>query len=83
MCCVNAESFRGHVYHGIIKEDAVEGDNVDLDSPLYVRNRNGLARGKYRLAVPEIYCVIYLWNGRYIGLDVCPSGLATNGSTVS
>ena len=54
MCSVNVEPFRGHVYRGIIKEDAVEGDNVDLDSPLYVRNRNGLARGKYLR-----YCVLW------------------------
>lgn len=38
----NSAAFRGYVYHGLVREDAMEGDNVELDSPLYVRRRNGL-----------------------------------------
>ena len=33
-------------YHGIIKEDAQEGDMVELDQDLICRNRNGLTGGK-------------------------------------
>lgn len=46
-CLFIVAAFHGHVYHGLVREDAMEGDNVELDSPLYVRRRNGLTSGEY------------------------------------
>lgn len=46
-CLFIVAAFRGYVYHGLVREDAMEGDNVELDSPLYVRRRNGLTSGEY------------------------------------
>jgi hypothetical protein len=40
------ELFPGHVYHGKIWKNAQPGDIVELDQPMYVRNRNGLTSGK-------------------------------------
>lgn len=37
----------GRVYHGTIREDAPEKQEVDLDFPLFVRNRKGLSGGKH------------------------------------
>lgn len=34
------------VYRGTIREDATEKQEVDLDLPLFVRNRKGLTGGK-------------------------------------
>lgn len=45
-CLFIVAAFHGHVYHGLVREDATEGDNVELDSPLYVRRRNGLTSGE-------------------------------------
>lgn len=37
----------GHVYHGTIREDATDKQEVDLDFPLFVRDRKGLTGGEY------------------------------------
>jgi hypothetical protein len=34
------------VFHGLIREDAVEGDEVDLDHELIVRDWTGLEGGE-------------------------------------
>ena len=38
-------AYEGRLYHGIIREDATDGQEVNLDLPLFVRNRkdNGMA----------------------------------------
>jgi len=38
-------SFKGLVYHGKIWKNAQPGDVVEVDQPVYVRNRLGLAGG--------------------------------------
>ena len=39
--------YKGRVFHGIIREDAKEGDPVQLDLDLVVTNKDKLTGGKY------------------------------------
>jgi hypothetical protein len=49
VCCTigsqEEESFKEFVYQGKIRKNAHPGDVVELDQPLYVRKRSGLAKG--------------------------------------
>jgi hypothetical protein len=42
-------SHKSFVYHGKIWRNAQPGDVVEIDQPIYVRNRNGLTSGMYCL----------------------------------
>lgn len=41
-----------HVYHGIIKEDALEGDEVELDVPLHIKEKSTL-KGRHCMYTPQ------------------------------
>ena len=51
MCCTigsqEEKPFQEFVYQGRIRKNAHPGDVVELDKPLYVRKRSGLANGMF------------------------------------
>jgi len=47
-----------HVYHGIIKEDALEGDEVELDVPLHIKEKSTL-KGRHNRK--QQICEVYSW----------------------